>query len=118
VHRASEPIIEKLANAERGASHRLAVRLDRSTVWLDHLATNKNFLKSFHSSILYHSAGARNYHPEDFLFSISCAVLDCGTMVSKVKVRKNFRPKNMRIRIRIPNTDINTNNVPGKKSGA
>ncbi len=45
VHRAPEPIIEKLANTERGASHRLAVRLDRSTVWLDHLATKKKTYK-------------------------------------------------------------------------
>ncbi len=117
MHRAPEPIIEKLANAERGASHRLAVRLDRSTVWLHYLETNKrNYKKGY---ILYYSAGARNYYPEDLLFQ--SAVLDCGTMVSEVKVRKNFRPKNMRIlriQIRIPNTDINTNNVPGKKRGA
>jgi hypothetical protein len=59
VHRAPEPIIEKLANAEGGASHRLAVRLDRSTVWLDYLETNKKNYKK--GSILYHTAGARNY---------------------------------------------------------
>jgi hypothetical protein len=85
VHGAPEPIVEKLANAERGASHRLAVRLDRSTVWLHYLETKKEIILK-KGSILPFCTLSFCIILKEHVMTIQSAVLDCGTMVSKVKV--------------------------------
>jgi hypothetical protein len=89
VHRAPEPIVEKLANAEGGASHRLAVRLDRSTVWLHYLETNNKNLYKKGSILLFCKLSfcirARIVITIQKIYYFQSAVLDCGTMVSKVK---------------------------------